>query len=166
MLAVFEPRRRKACNQGLIKYHKKMKKFLILAFVSAAMLLNTSCKKEVELTGTTWTASYSETMEEEGITGTIIATITLAFKTETAGEMLTAATISALGQTFDTGTETSQFTYTFDGESAGTLTAVIDEQTGETDTINFTYNKDDKTITISENTADSNMTLVFTQNAK
>lgn len=139
-----------------------MKKFLFLAFVSTAMLLTSSCSKDVDLTGTTW--NYNETTTEtyEGISMTNTVNADMEFTSETAGSMAVVDSVTFMtfmGQSSEVENTNYPFTYTFDGESAGTLTATITDEDGETETsaVNFTYDAEAETITV----VDEDVTMVF-----
>ena len=139
-----------------------MKKTLFLALLACVTMVFTSCTKEKELIGTTWTTHtvMSEDISEDDFTGTmnLIMDGTMKFVDATKGTMTmtSSATVTTGGQTyplpfFDEETETFDFTYTFDGEK-GTLTATYED--GETDTIPFTYDKKENTIKISQTDVD------------
>lgn len=123
------------------------------------MLLTTSCKKDVDLTGTTW--NYSETTTEtyEGMSMTITANADMIFTSETAGKIVVNSTANFMGQTMELENATTDFTYTFDGESAGTITSTVTNDNGETETetVNFTYDGEAETITV----VDDDFTMVF-----
>lgn len=147
----------------------------MMTFVACFAMMFASCNKELELNGTTWTASQTlnESYTEAGIeiTTTMTTDCTMKFIDATKGSL--AVTIygstTYMGHTYNSAPETQEeaFTYTFDG-ATGTLTAV-DEETGEHATIPFTYNKSDKTIHIDisepgeDGEPDFELNLVFTQ---
>ena len=109
-----------------------MKKLFYVAIMTFVMIGFSSCSKD-KLEGTTWKASFSETVE--GMPFSI--DFTLAFTTDKEG------TLSVSGMGF---TESEKFTYTFDGEN-GTLTGVTpDEDTGELMTVPFSVDGDELTI--------------------
>ena len=135
-----------------------MKKTLFVALIACFTLMFTSCNKEKELPGTSWKTHtvIDQDMTMEGITAhlNMVMDGTMKFTDATNGtmEITSSGSISAMGMTLplDEDTETTAFTYTFDGEQ-GTLTAT-DE--GETTTIPFTYNKKDITILITQTEVD------------
>ena len=135
-----------------------MKKTLFVALIACFTLMFTSCNKEKELPGTSWKTHtvIDQDMTMEGITAhlNMVMDGTMKFTDATNGtmEITSSGSISAMGMTLplDEDTETTAFTYTFDGEQ-GTLTAT-DE--GETTTIPFTYNKKDNTILITQTEVD------------
>lgn len=124
-----------------------MKKFLFVALMTFVMVGFSSCKKD-SLSGTKWTASYSETDEEFG---TISLDLTLEFTTEEDGTL----TISMLGYS-----ESQPFTYTFDGKE-GTMTAKDEE--GEISSIPFTVDGDKLTMTDKDEDTGEPITIVFTK---
>lgn len=165
----------------------------IMTFVAAAALLFVGCAKDFSLEKTQW--NYSNTMDmtemlleddEDGTIAQIIElmggqflvtmNVDLDFTTETAGSMTVSGNIQNVDklpemirpifeQMMEGMTETSSFTYTFDGEN-GTLTG-----TGG-DTMNISYNKNDKTLTLTSTDPEVNQameeelgssTLVFKQ---
>lgn len=109
------------------------------------MLLMTACHKDVDLSGTDWTSSFSFTTTEDGITANAAMNMLMSFMDETNGKMTTTATVTVAGVTYNAGTETDAFTYTFDGKSAGTIKQVDDDTTVTT---TFTYDDDAETITM------------------
>lgn len=152
-----------------------MKKVLLLTFVACVAMMFGSCQKEVELSGTTWKAhqTINQTLTMEGVTGTVDMTLDcmMKFADATTGslDITMGGTVAAMGMTIPVPTQTSTqaFTYTFDGEREGVLTA-SDAEAGENISIPFIYNKEDKTISFSINTGeesglDLNFDLVFTQ---
>jgi len=110
----------------------------MMTFVLIGM---SACSKDKDLTGTTWTASVTQT--EEGVTFT--TNFTLKFTTETEGSL----TFSAMGFT-----ETQNFTYTYD-DGKGTMTNKPTEDEPDMYTINFTVEDDELTVT------DDDVTIVF-----
>jgi len=138
-----------------------MKKLLLVAFVAVFAFATTSCSKEKELKGTTWTASQSESYSYEGLTVDVVMNYVMNFADETNGSLTISGTESAMGITRNFGPETANFTYTFDG-TKGTLTA-------QGETIEFTYDKDKNTITIDLSEVDeetgetTSMILTFTE---
>lgn len=121
-----------------------MKKLLLVAFVACMTVFATSCSKEKELAGTTWTYTISETEtgEIEGMPMeiTVNGTFTLKFTDQTNGELTMEMSLIMGGMNLGNQSETQAFTYTFDGTN-GTMTADGVPQ-------NFTYNKEDNTITM------------------
>jgi hypothetical protein len=93
---------------------------------------------------------------EATLTLTIDGTLKFIDASKASMTMTSSATATMGGQTFPmpdmSSTATVDLTYTFDGEK-GTLTGV-DEETGKPETIPFTYNKKDNTITISHTEVD------------
>lgn len=150
-----------------------MKKTLFLALLACVTMVFTSCNKEKELPGTSWKTHtvIDQDMTMEGITAHInmIMDGTMKFTDATNGtmELTTSGTISAMGMTLplDEETETTAFTYTFDGES-GTITTTDEDGTT---TVPFTYNKKENTIVISQKEVDEetgmemNFEMVFTE---
>ena len=139
-----------------------MKKTLFVAFLACITMMFVSCKKEKTLNGTTWKAQIvsTEDMGEDQMEATLTTTLDFTLKFIDASKasmtMTSSATATMGGQTFPmpdmSSTATVDLTYTFDGEK-GTLTGV-DEETGKPETIPFTYNKKDNTITISHTEVD------------
>lgn len=132
-----------------------MKKFLYVAIMTFVMIGMSACSKDKDLTGTKWVGQISET--EEGIT--ITADVTVEFTTETAGKMSVDLVMTgelrqmfaALGMSDAEIAEmlgmddTVDFTYTYDGKGAGTMTAK--DEDGEESTLNFTIEDDKMTFT-------------------
>lgn len=132
-----------------------MKKFLYVAIMTFVMIGMSACSKDKDLTGTKWVGQISET--EEGIT--ITADVTVEFTTETAGKMSVALVMTdelrqmfaALGLSDAEIAEmlgmddTVDFTYTYDGKGAGTMTAK--DEDGHESTLNFTIEDDKLTFT-------------------
>ena len=132
-----------------------MKKFLYVAIMTFVMIGMSACSKDKDLTGTKWVGQISET--EEGIT--ITADVTVEFTTETAGKMSVDLVMTdelrqmfaALGMSDAEIAEmlgmddTVDFTYTYDGKGAGTMTAK--DEDGEESTLNFTIEDDKLTFT-------------------
>ena len=132
-----------------------MKKFLYVALMTFVMIGMSACSKDKDLTGTKWVGQISET--EDGIT--ITADVTVEFTTETAGKMsLDLVMTDELRQMFAalgmTDAEIAEmigmdgsvdFTYTYDGKGAGTMTAK--DEDGHESTINFTIDDDKLTFT-------------------
>lgn len=133
-----------------------MKKFLYVAIMTFVMIGMSACSKDKDLTGTKWVGQISET--EQGVT--IKADVTVEFTTETAGKMSVALVMTdelrqmfaALGMSDAEIAEmlgmndAVDFTYTYDGKGAGTMTAK--DEDGHESTVNFTI-EDDK-MTFSE----------------
>lgn len=122
-----------------------MKKFLFVALMTFVMVGFSSCKKD-NLSGTKWTASYSETDEDFG---TISIDMTLEFTTEEAGTL----TLSMFGMS-----QTQNFTYTFDGKE-GTMTAK--DEDGELSSIPFTVDGDTLTMTDKDGETGEPINIVF-----
>lgn len=132
-----------------------MKKFLYVAIMTFVMIGMSACSKDKDLTGTKWVGQISET--EQGVT--IKADVTVEFTTETAGKMSVALVMTdelrqmfaALGMTDAEIAEmlgmddTVDFTYTYDGKGAGTMTAK--DEDGHESTLNFTIEDDKLTFT-------------------
>ena len=151
-----------------------MKKTLFVALLACFTMMFASCNKEKELNGTSWKTHtvVNQDMNMEGITATLNMTIdgTLKFTDATNGSMTltTSGSMTAMGMTFpmDESTETESFTYTFDGES-GVLTTTVEY--GTTETMPFTYDKKENTLTFAINETDEetgetlSFTLVFTE---
>lgn len=127
-----------------------MKKLLLVAFVACMTVFATSCSKEKELAGTTWTYTISETEtgEIEGMPMeiTVNGTVTLQFVDQSNGKLTMEMSLIMGGMNLGSQSETQEFTYTFDGTN-GTMTAEGVSQ-------NFTYNKEDNTITLTETGVD------------
>lgn len=152
-----------------------MKKIFLMTFVACIAMMFGSCQKELELNGTTWKANstVSESDSSEGITMTTTISEDFVLKfvdaTNVTMTLTTSVSYTVMGQThnYEPETQTGSLTYTFDGTN-GTLTAK-DEETGETETVPFTYNEKDKTININivepgeEGEDDFVLDLVFTQ---
>jgi len=138
-----------------------MKKILFLAFVSAAMLLTASCKKEVDLTGTNWGYSNTTAMEFDGNQMSLSVDASLAFKTESTGKMSAHFVSTTNGETEMDETVDTDFTYTFDGESSGIITPTGSGDAEATETLNFTYNAENETITASIVVEGQTMTFTF-----
>ena len=140
---------------------------IFAAIFAAVALLFSSCSKDIDLTGTSWESTHTVDMTEmitsdpdmaeyadmllAAVGGKFLIdySIIIDYTTENAGAITMAVNPSAsmnqpaeLKPLFDamTQAETEAMTYTFDGEN-GTIT--IDNETE-----NFTYNKSDKTITM------------------
>lgn len=130
-----------------------MKKNIFLAVAAAVMLLFTACNKDVDLNGTKWHADFGKTVNYQGIDAEVALSMDLAFTSETAYSMSTTSSVTLMGQTHNEGPETSVGTYTFDGKESGMFDG---EQP-------FTYNKKDKTITVSQ-TLDEESAAIFGTN--
>ena len=113
-----------------------MKRSVFFTLAVAFVMLFASCSKEVKLPGTTWTANYSKTITYMGASGNVSLDMTLKFIDETNYTMDVTSSATVMGQTMPAETDNQKGTYTFDGEKG-----VFD---GEQE---FTYNKDDETIT-------------------
>ena len=113
-----------------------MKKNIVFTLAVAFVMLFASCSKEVKLPGTTWTANYSNSFTYQGLQASVALDMTLKFIDETKYTMDVTSSATVMGQTMPASTDTQNGTYTFDGEKG-----VFD---GEQE---FTYNKDDETIT-------------------
>lgn len=152
-----------------------MKKTLFVALLACVTLMFASCSKEKTLNGTSWKTHtvYSEEFTEAGMTSSVNMTIdgTMKFVDATKGSMSMSVsgtiTIPGFGSLpMEAETNTTDFTYTFDGEK-GTMTGKDDE--GTETTIPFTYNKKDNTILISQKEVDEetglefNLEMVFTE---
>lgn len=142
-----------------------------MTFVACFAMMFGSCQKELELSGTTWKATQTESDTYDGITSSMTMDCILKFADATNGSldmtMSGSVNMGGMTQELDPQTQTANFTYTFDGTN-GTMTA-IDDETGEYETIPFTYNKKDKAILISvkepgeQGEPDFELNLVFTQ---
>ncbi|MBR1550519.1 MAG: hypothetical protein IJ634_07790 [Bacteroidales bacterium] len=110
-----------------------MKKFLMMAFAAATMLMAVSCGKDDDqktfsgdtLAGTTWVAHVNEnqtqTYEGQTVSFKINATFTMKFITETTGTGSSSGSMSSsfMGQEYteDITAGPTPFTYTFDGQT-------------------------------------------------
>lgn len=132
-----------------------MKKLFLMTFVACFAMMFASCEKEIELNGTTWKAheNIKQQVPQMGDVN-IDLNCTLNFKDATTGtiNMIINSSVSVMGQEFPLSEQnnTESFTYTFDGK-AGVLTST---DPTDTETIPFTYNKEDKTINIDINEKD------------
>lgn len=132
-----------------------MKKLFLMTFVACFAIMFASCEKDVELNGTTWKAheNIKQQVSQMGDVN-IDLNCTLNFKDATTGtiNMIINSSVSVMGQEFPMPEQnnTESFTYTFDGK-AGVLTST---DPTDTETIPFTYNKEDKTINIDINEKD------------
>lgn len=132
-----------------------MKKLFLMTFVACFAIMFASCEKDVELNGTTWKAheNIKQQVSQMGDVN-IDLNCTLNFKDATTGtiNMIINSSVSVMGQEFPLSEQnnTESFTYTFDGK-AGVLTST---DPTDTETIPFTYNKEDKTINIDINEKD------------
>ena len=138
-----------------------MKKNIFLTVAAAVMLLFTSCSKDIDLNGTQWKANFSKTVTYEGVEASLNMNFNVQFTGETTYKMTESGTMTAFGQTFDMDAETTEGTYTFDGEDG--------KFDGET---SFSYDKKNKSLVVEleiddEETAEmfgsDKITLVFTQ---
>lgn len=116
-----------------------MKRSVFFTLAVAFVMLFASCSKEVKLPGTTWTANFSKTITYMGASGSVSLDMTLKFIDETNYTMDVIMSATVMGQTMPAETDSQKGTYTFDGEKG-----VFD---GEQE---FTYNKDDETISVTE----------------
>ncbi len=114
-----------------------MKRNLFFTLAACFVMLLTSCSKDVDLVGTTWQANYANTATIEGMVASVSMDITINFKDETHYTLTMKSSATVMGQTMPGEVENEDGTYTFDGENG-----VFD---GEQP---FTYNKGDKTITM------------------
>lgn len=118
-----------------------MKKNILLVMAAAVAMLFTACKKDLDLTGTTWTSPVNKNITVMGISGTVNATLTLNFIDATNGKLVLTGSISAMGMNIPIPeSAATEFTYTFDGEN-GVLTSGNIVQS-------FTYNKKTKNISM------------------
>jgi len=114
-----------------------MKKSIFFTLAACFVMMLTSCSKEIELEGTTWTANFSKEINYQGVGASVSMDMTLTFTDATAYKMEQHAVVTMMGQTFPQD-ETGTGTYTFDGEKG-----VFDGEQA------FTYDKDAETITTS-----------------
>lgn len=136
-------------------------KSIFLALAAAVMFLFSSCSKDIDLVGTNWKANYANTLTYAGMTIDMNMNFDLKFVDGTNYTMATSGTMVALGQTRNLDNETTNGTYTFDGENG-----VFDGEQA------FSYNKKDKNIVLkmkidepemAEMFGTDELTLVFTQ---
>ena len=138
-----------------------MKKIFSFALAAMMMLTFVACGDDDKesgtpssLKGTEWVYSESGPMEIEGMTVDVNMTMTLNFKTETAGQLVVTGTITYMGQTYPIDDETEDYTYTY-SNGRGTMTSDgatveftvdgnkltmkdVDEETGEPIEVVFT----------------------------
>lgn len=95
-----------------------MKKLLLATFAAFAMLLTASCSKDLELKGTTWTGSYTETANNEDSGMTRISDLKLNFATENSGtwNIVMKETTVENGETI---TDTERVVFNFDYSISG-----------------------------------------------
>ncbi|MBO4599149.1 MAG: hypothetical protein J5641_00255 [Bacteroidales bacterium] len=144
-----------------------MKKTLFVALLACFTMMFASCNKEKELNGTNWKTHtvVNQEMTMQGIAATLDLTIdgTMKFTDATNGSMTltTSGSVTAMGMTFpmDPDTETTAFTYTFDGTN-GVLTATVD---GKPESIPFVYDKKENTLTfnLTETDEETGTTMTF-----
>ena len=128
-----------------------MKKFMVVAIMTFVMIGMTSCKKD-DLSGTKWTASYSETIEELGGM-TLTVNLTLEFTTEKDGTLT--MSMPEFGMN-----EVDTFTYTFDGKE-GTMTGK--DENGVESSIPFTVDGDKLTMTDKDEETGEPISIEFTK---
>lgn len=138
-----------------------MKKLLLVAFVACLSVFATSCSKEKDLVGTSWVYSLTQSADYSGITIDVEASLTLAFTDETNGKLDMSVVASSAGTVLENQSESYDITYTFDGTN-GTITY-------EGESMDFVYNEDDNTISMTmvdtdEETGETTTeTYVFTE---
>lgn len=127
-----------------------MKKNIFIAMAALVMMVFTGCSKEVDLAGTNWKANYSKTLTYQGMSADVTMNFALSFVDAANYKMITSGTMSAMGMTQNIENETTNGTYTFDGEKG-----VFDgDQT-------FTYDKKAKTITVEQKIDDEEVAAMF-----
>ena len=109
-----------------------MKKILLTCLVALTVLAMASCNKDVDLSGTTWRVSHVE----EGDT----TAYELVFAGNMTGTLSSYETYTSY-EGIEVDTDTTYFTYTFDGKADGTMSAT--EEDGTVSTTTFMYDKDD-----------------------
>lgn len=114
-----------------------MKKNIFVALAAAFMLLFSSCNKDIDLVGTQWKANYTNTISYEGMSMNMSMDFVLNFVDATNYTMTGSGSFTMMGYTETQDPETSNGTYTFDGENG-----VFDGEQA------FSYNKKDKTIVV------------------
>lgn len=141
-----------------------MKKVVLSCLVAVATFFMVSCNKDVDLSGTSWTSSYTMNDTLEGMSANIKMDILLSFTDNVKGTLIGKTSVTIGGVPVESDSDTAAFTYTFDGKTAGALTNV-DEEDSTTTTYNFTYSKDNKTITVATGETEEGFPsqLVFTK---
>lgn len=148
-----------------------MKKRMFVAFMACIAVMFASCNKEKELNGTSWKThtTVSQNVIEDGVSAHVDATMdaTIKFTSATTGvfSMTTSGVVTSMGMQFplEETVGPENFTYTFNGNK-GRLTFI--ERDGETETVPFTYNKQNNTILIIDREDDADeisIELVFTE---
>ncbi len=127
-----------------------MKRNIFLTIAAIAMLLFSSCSKDIDLAGTKWNAHVAKSMTMQGIEMQLNMNFNLNFTDATNYSIVTSGSAEAMGHTENMPEETTEGTYTFDGEKG-----ILD---GEQE---FTYNKKDKTIVIEMEVDDEEAALVL-----
>ena len=128
-----------------------MKKTIVLAFVAILSVFTlASCNKNVDLTGTTWEGSIKkDTVMIDGTPAEFSMTMTVDFTTDATGRLSAANMIAIDGTPYMNHSFDESFSYTFDGESSGSLYN-LDLEEDEQFSIPFTYDKKNKQITIKQ----------------
>lgn len=121
-----------------------------------------ACNKEMDLTGTTWTASFAEPVSivSDGQLMDIDPALNykLTFTDATSGSMECSGTYTILGTTFPTENVSYTFTYTFDGDkNTGAITADGGQHKP------FTYDDDTKVLTLTDEIEGASVSLQFKQ---
>lgn len=137
-----------------------MKRNIFLTIAAIAMLLFSSCSKDIDLAGSKWKANYAKTITYQGIEMQVNMDFALNFVDATKYAMTATGSFSAMGHTENLNEETTEGTYTFDGENG-----MFDGEQS------FSYNKKDKTITVEMEVDDpevatilgDKISLVFTE---
>lgn len=147
-----------------------MRKTFLICFVAVATMFMTACNKgkddpaapaeeKVSLTGTSWAGGFGFTMEDENMTGQAKVDMTLTFQGDTTGAMGTSVNVVMAGTTYPAGDETSDFTYVFDGKTAGTITVPYAEDSA--DVFDFVYSKTDETLLLYTDASEEDMAEGF-----
>ena len=103
---------------------------LLATFAAFAMLLTTSCSKDLELKGTTWTGSYTETADNDDPGMTRTYDMKLNFTTENSGtwNFVMKETTVENGETItDTERVALNFGYSISGNSVNITGKSIDD---------------------------------------
>lgn len=119
---------------------------MMLALIGVFTL--SSCSKNTKLEGTTWKGQMVQTVTQSGVEGIVTIDATMKFIDLASGTMELDYKATVNGITVDSESDSGSFTYTFDGESYGTIYPIFEDDDDDNFSIPFTYDKKAKQITI------------------
>lgn len=126
-----------------------MKKSIVLAFTAILAVFSlASCNKTVDLTGTSWEGNLKkDTVMIDGTPAEFSMTMTLDFITDATGRLQVGDMMTIDGSPYMNHSSDETFSYTFDGESSGSIFNLSLEEDAQF-SIPFTYDKKNKEITL------------------